>query len=67
MFPVRSDLIVGVQTAARVPFVSMFQVFTTEEGERWNKSEGALEAQFVDMHEGDPSQPAGTFGTHRGA
>jgi len=45
----------------------MFQVFTTEEGERWNKSEGALEAQFVDMHEGDPSQPAGTFGTHRGA
>ena len=38
-----------------------------EEGERWNRSEGALEAQFVDTCEGDPSQSARTFGTHRGA
>jgi len=35
-------------------------VFTAEEGERWNRSEGALEAQFVDTRESDPSQPAGT-------
>jgi len=35
-------------------------VLTTEEGERWNRSEGAPEAQFVHTHEGDPSQPAGT-------
>jgi len=56
-----ADLIVGVQTAARAPFVSLFQVLTAEEGERWNRSEGAPEAQFVDTHEGDPSQPAGTF------
>ena len=55
-----ADLIVEVQTAARAPFVSLFQVFTTEEKEHWNKSEGALEAQFVDTHECDPSQPAGT-------
>ena len=55
-----ADLIVGVQTAARASFVSLFQVFTTEEGERWNRSKGALEAQFVDTHEGDQSQPPGT-------
>jgi len=42
-------------------------VLTAEEGERWNKSEKAFEAQFVDTQEGDPSQSAGTFGAHRGA
>ena len=47
-----ADLIVGVQTAARVPFVSLFQVFMVEEGERWNRSEGVLEVQFVETHEG---------------
>jgi len=62
-----ADLIVGVQTPATALFVSLFQVFTMEEGERWNRSEGALEAQFVDTCEGDPSQSARTFGTHRGA
>ena len=47
-----ADLIVGVQTVARAPFVSLFQVFTTEEGERWNKSKGVLRAWFVETHEG---------------
>ena len=56
-----ANLIVGVQTATRTPFVSLFQVLTVEEGECWNRSEKALEAQFVNTHEGDPSQPAGTI------
>ena len=46
-----ADLTVGVQMTARVPFVSLFQVFTAKEGERWNKSKGVLEAQFVETHE----------------
>ena len=37
-----TDLSVGVQTAMRVPFVSLFQVFTAEEGERWSRSKGFL-------------------------
>ena len=47
-----ADLTIGVQTAARAPFVYLFQVFTVEEGERWNRSKGVLEAQFVETHEG---------------
>jgi len=47
-----ADLTVGVQTAARVPFVSLLQVFTAEEGERWNISKGVIGARFVEMHEG---------------
>ena len=47
-----ADLTIGVQTAARAPFVYLFQVFTAEEGERWNRSKGVLEAQFVETHEG---------------
>ena len=46
-----ADLTVGVQMTARVPFVSLFQVFTAKEGERWNRSKGVLEAQFVETHE----------------
>jgi len=56
-----ADFIVGVQTAARTPFVSLFQVLTAEEGECWNRSKGALEAQFIDTHKGDPGQLAGTI------
>ena len=37
-----ADLIVGVQTTARAPFVSLFQVLKAEEGERWNRGEGLL-------------------------
>ena len=46
------DLRVGVQTAARTPFVSLFQVFTAEEGERWSRSKGVHEAQLVETHKG---------------
>ena len=47
-----ANLAVGVETVARAPFVSLFQVFTAEEGEYWNRSKGVLEAQFVETHEG---------------
>ena len=47
-----ADLIVEVQTVARSPFVSLFQVFTAEEGEHWNRSEGVLEAHSIETHEG---------------
>ena len=47
-----ADLTVEVQTAARAPFVSLFQVFTAKIGERWNISKGVLEAQLVETHEG---------------
>jgi len=36
----------------RVPFVSLFQAFTTKEGRCWSKSKEVLEAQLVEMHEG---------------
>ena len=46
------DLTVGVQTAARAPFVSLFQVLVAEEEQRWNRSRDAREAKFVETCEG---------------
>ncbi len=47
-----ANLTVGVQTDAKAPFFSLFQVFTAEEGEHWNRSKGVLEAQFVQTPKG---------------
>jgi len=38
-----ADLTVGVQTATRAPFVSLFQVLAAEGGQRWNRSKGIRE------------------------
>ena len=51
-----ADLTVGMITAARAPFVSLFQVLAAEEEQRWNRSKGVREVKLVDTHEGDPSQ-----------
>jgi len=46
------DLIVGVQTVTRVPFVSLFQVLATDEEKRWNRSKSVREAKLVETCEG---------------
>ena len=62
-----ADLIVGVQTVVRAPFVSLFQVLAAEEEQRWNRSKGVREAKLVETCEGVQVKAAGTFGAHRGA
>jgi len=56
-----ADLTVGVQTAAKVPFVSLFQVLAAEEEQRWNRSKGVREAKLVETCEGIQVKAAGTF------
>jgi len=59
------NLSVGVQTASRAPFVFVFSGVQSEE--KHEGTQGFLDVRLSQTHEDVFGQPAGTFGTHRGA